>query len=42
VHLHDVDPSPVIGTDAWDQWFKQSAGEWDEASVEALLGGRRD
>jgi hypothetical protein len=28
--------------EAWDKWFAQSAGEWDEASVEALLGGRRD
>jgi hypothetical protein len=28
--------------EAWDQWFKQSAGEWDEDRVEALLGGRRD
>jgi hypothetical protein len=28
--------------EAWDQWFKQSAGEWDDDRVEALLGGRRD
>lgn len=27
---------------AWDRWFAQSAGEWDDASVEALLAGRRD
>jgi hypothetical protein len=36
---------PVESTDpieAWDRWFEQSAGEWDEERVEALLGGRRD
>jgi hypothetical protein len=36
---------PVESTDAieaWDKWFAQSAGKWDEDSVEALLGGRRD
>jgi hypothetical protein len=36
---------PVESTDpieAWDRWFEQSAGDWDEDRVEALLGGRRD
>ncbi|HET7505116.1 MAG TPA: hypothetical protein VFK02_29055 [Kofleriaceae bacterium] len=36
---------PVESTDpieAWDKWFEQSAGDWDDARVEALLGGRRD
>lgn len=36
---------PVESTDpveAWDRWFEQSAGDWSEARVEALLGGRRD
>jgi hypothetical protein len=36
---------PVDGTDAieaWDRWFAQSAGDWDDERVEALLGGRRD
>jgi hypothetical protein len=28
--------------EAWDKWFQQSAGEWDDASVEALLASRRD
>ena len=28
--------------EAWDKWFAQSAGEWDDERVEALLGGRRD
>jgi hypothetical protein len=36
---------PVESADpveAWDRWFEQSAGEWNEERVEALLGGRRD
>ena len=36
---------PVESTgpvEAWDRWFEQSAGDWDEDRVEALLAGRRD
>ena len=27
---------------AWDSWFKQSGGDWDDDAAEGLLGGRRD
>jgi hypothetical protein len=33
-----IDEDPA---DAWQKWFDESAGTWDDASVEALLG-RRD
>jgi hypothetical protein len=36
---------PVESADpveAWDRWFEQSSGDWDDDRVEALLGGRRD
>jgi hypothetical protein len=37
VVMEDQDPAG-----AWQTWFDENAGEWDEASVEELLGGDRN
>jgi hypothetical protein len=38
--FESVDAGDAV--EAWDRWFQKSAGDWDDESVEALLGGRRD
>jgi hypothetical protein len=35
--MEDQDPAG-----AWQKWFDENAGEWDEASVEELLGRDRN
>lgn len=48
-HVHDgrlVSFAPVIDDQdpaaAWQKWFDENAGDWDEASVEAILGPDRN